>query len=256
LFLITLFTGVLQAQITLEETYNNSVSTAWIDGEGYKYFEMDAINNVCSVYNLDHTVYSTINLDVPDGQYLYNIKYVTNHTFDADDDLELCYIYYSYDVTNEYYTYTTKIINKDGSEILTIEGASYITILNVSEQDTDIKFLAYVYDYSVTPYTVQTKVYNLVDNGTSGMLLLKNDIGNAYPVPADSEIHLPVSLDSNNSGVVSVFSIQGQKMGSYKIGENDKSFRLNTQSFPSGTYIYQIAIDNRVINGNKFIVKH
>lgn len=256
LLLITLFANVLQAQITLEKTYNNSASTAWIDGEGYKYYEMDALNNQCLIYNLNHSLYATINLSVPSGQYLYDLKYITNHTFDTDDAIELCYTYYLYNEADEYYTYTTKIINQNGSTILTIDGASYVNIINVSEEESDLKFIAYVYDYSVTPYTIQTRIYDLTDNSTSSIAPINPIISSAYPVPANNEIHIPIALNNHNSGKINVFSIEGKKMGSYHISDDKKIYNLNTQSFLSGTYIYQTSADNRVINGSKFIVKH
>ncbi len=256
ILIITILTFTsIQAQIELEQVYNNSSSITLIDGEGYKYYEMDDLNNMCKVYNLDHTLYASIYLEVPDGQYLYDLKYVTNHTFDTDDGLELCYVYYSYDEVNLYYTYTTRIINDDGSEILMVEGALYATIVNVSEDNNNNKLLIYVYDYSAYPYFEETRIYNLSSN------LIISDVDNslplnAYPVPSNNKIHIPFSLDDNQKAEILIFDVKGQILKTHNISGDKKEFILNTQTFPTGLYLYQIISEGKIINKNKFIISH
>lgn len=92
--LILAAANITVAQLTLENTYRHSDSTGYIDGEGYKFYEMDSDNNQCLIYNLDHSLYETISLEIPDGQYLSDLKYVTNRLFDQDDGLEVCYTYH------------------------------------------------------------------------------------------------------------------------------------------------------------------
>src|SRR5210317_1798820 len=73
-----LFLGIfLQAQVTLEKTYNYSGTLTAIDSNEYKYFVMDVPMKQCRIYNEDHSLFKTINLTVPEGYFLYDIKFVS-----------------------------------------------------------------------------------------------------------------------------------------------------------------------------------
>ena len=106
-FLVTMMTS--NAQISLEKTYNASTGITQLAISGYKYFLMDVVNNQCRVYNMDHSLWKTINLSVPSGMYLYDIKFVSETLFNSDSKVELAYIYYYYDATLLFYTYFTKV---------------------------------------------------------------------------------------------------------------------------------------------------
>ncbi len=76
LFLIisSLFVSLLiNAQVTLENTYNTSATITRLENSGYKYYAMDVAASQCRLYNMNHSIYKTINLSVPGGQYLYDI---------------------------------------------------------------------------------------------------------------------------------------------------------------------------------------
>ncbi len=75
---------------------------------------MDDWANQCRIYNTDHSLWKTINLLVPPGQYLYDIKYVSEGLFTSDDALSLLYIYYEYDEINQYSTYTVAVVTENG----------------------------------------------------------------------------------------------------------------------------------------------
>ena len=245
------------AQMTLENTYDYSASTAYLDGEGYKFYEMDTDNNQCVIYNLDHTVYQTIDLDVPEGQYLYDLKYVTNHLFDDDDEVEVCYTYYEYFSSEEYSEYTTKVINADGSEIVSIPGASYATLMTVSEEG-DYKFVAYVYDYSVSSAVQETRVYNLPGQSTAAVGLNDN-VGEsrAYPNPADDQVTLTYDIPSRSANaVLKVFTTSGKKVAEMPLSTTAQKLNLNTSGIEAGTYIYRIEADGSQAASGKFVVNH
>lgn len=257
LIMITLFFTTAHAQMTLEHTYDYSVSTAYIDGEGYKFYEMDIDNNQCVIYNLDHTHYQTIDLDVPEGQYLYDLKYVTNHLFDDDDEIEVCYTYYEYFSSEEYTEYTTKVINAGGSEIVSIPGASYVTLMTVSEEG-DYNFVAYVYDYSVSTAVQETKVYSLSNQPTNVILHSGQVAGSkAYPNPAKDKVTISYEINSNvRDGVIKVFTTSGKKVAEMPLPASEQKITLNTSSINSGTYIYRIEADGSQAASGKFVVNH
>ena len=145
LFLFIALIATARGQITLENTYNASTNITELATSGFKYYLMDVENNQCRLYNNNHSLWKTINLTVPAGMYLYDIKLVSETLFNSDNMVELAYIYYSYDSTLLYYTYYTKVINENGQELLSIPGCSYLEVKSAGNAGT--KMLAYVYDY-------------------------------------------------------------------------------------------------------------
>jgi len=151
----------VNAQVTFEKKYNYSASIVKLETLGYKYFIMDVPNSQCQIYNLDHSLYKTINCNVPNSFYLADIKFISENVFDNDAGIELLCTYYKYIPTQSsyYYEYDSKIINDDGSTILTIDGARYNYINQTGEGV--FKLFSYCFDYSVFPETVWTNIYSL-----------------------------------------------------------------------------------------------
>src|SRR5690606_31307891 len=155
----TLLTINLFAQITLENTYNYSGTYTHLQHSGDKFFLMDIGQNQCRIYNTDHSLWKTINLNVPAGNYLYDIRYVSENLFTTDNALCLAYVYYYYDEINQYYTFTAKIILENGTELLSIPACQTFSIYTTDNGVTNL--LAYSYYYSLLLYTTTTRVYNL-----------------------------------------------------------------------------------------------
>ena len=146
------------AQISMEHSFPYSTTITKTTNSGYKYFAMDVVNNQCLIYDTDYSLWKTINLQIPAGHYLYDVKYVSDNLFDTDAGIELYYTYYFYDTTAFYYTYYSKIINEDGSVILDLPGCYYSEIIKGA---TGYILLAYIWDFSVYPSTLNTVVYSL-----------------------------------------------------------------------------------------------
>lgn len=89
------------AQISPEYTYNYSAAYTNLRYSGDKLFIMDVPENQCRIYNMDHSLWKTINLSVPANHYLYDIRYVSEGLFTDDERLSLAYIYYSYDTNTQ-----------------------------------------------------------------------------------------------------------------------------------------------------------
>ena len=51
----------VSGQLTLEQTYNYSVGVVKLETFGYKYFLMDVPNSQCRIYNMDHSLFKSIN---------------------------------------------------------------------------------------------------------------------------------------------------------------------------------------------------
>lgn len=82
LLLFLLSTGLSStAQVTLEKSYDHSLSVTKINQSEYKYFLMDVGSGQCRIYNLDHSLWKTINIALPANYYLFDINSLSVNLF-------------------------------------------------------------------------------------------------------------------------------------------------------------------------------
>lgn len=257
-FLITFLFSLNFAigQITLEETYDHSGTYTALANSGDKFFIMHVGAEQCRIYNIDHTPWKTIGLDVPTGQYLYDIRHVSENLFTLDNTVCLAYIYYLYDEVGQYYTFTGNIAKEDGTVLLTIPGCQYIYVHTLS--DGSAKMTAYSYDYSLTPYTIQTHVYSLPgqqtsfdveENGYNAKVL------NAFPNPAQSYATIPYDLPtSDKSGEIVLLNAEGKTIRTIAVDYNSESVTIETTQYPKGIYFYHLQAGNWKSPARKLVI--
>jgi hypothetical protein len=249
--------SALSAQINHENTYNHSGTYTQLSVSGNKFFVMDFGLNQCRIYNTDHSLWKTINLAVPSNHYLYDIRFVSENLFTTDNSLSLIYIYYNYNTTGQYYTYTARIIRENGTELLNIPGCQYVYVHSLPDLGT--KLVAYSFDYSTYPdYGIQTHVYSLPGQLPNSADL---DIGalismpDAYPNPAGSFITIPVSLPEGVSRCELIITdIRGQALKQLELNRETDQMLINTAHFPRGTYLYYLKTKGIRSEASKFIV--
>jgi hypothetical protein len=247
----------VNAQVTLEKTYNYSASIVKLETLGYKYFIMDVPGAQCRIYNLDHSLYKTINCTVPNNYYLADIKYISENLFDNDAGIELVYIYYKYNSAQQYYEYKSRIINEDGSDIQTIDGAQYIYV-NKTDDDT-YKLFAYCFDYSVFPEKVWTNIYALP--GTPIVSAYLNDnksdiLLNVFPNPATETVKVAYSLPDNvESGKLYLLDNSGRAVNEFVVDNHTNYLSLDVSQFNSGVYYYFIEYENRRTSSKKLVIQ-
>jgi hypothetical protein len=248
------FIPIVKAQITLENNYPASATVTELALSGYKYYLMDVTNNQCRLFNMDHSIWKTINLEVPSGMYLYDIRGVSETLFNIDSKVELAYIYYSYDTTLLYYTYYTKIVNEDGVDVLSIPGCAYIDFKTSGSNGT--KLLAYVYDYSIIMWTVNTLIYSLPGNLPTGEIYLETENNHtlAYPNPAHSILTIPYHLPiGTESGQLQILNTSGQIQKTLRLSPNFHELLIPMNDLSGGGYIYQVKTSRGVVSSGSFI---
>jgi hypothetical protein len=201
-------------------------------------------------------LWKTISLPVPANQYLYDVKYVSENLFFTGNQVALAYTYYSYDEVNQYYTYTTRLIREDGNELLLIPGCGYIQLIEMPDIGT--KMLAYVYDYSVFPYTVQTLVYNLPGSlSTSNNLLtpMQQSAGEVFPNPAGEFATISYSLPAHIRGSLVITDSGGSVLRNLPLNPEEKAIRIATSTMPAGIYSFTVISGNHRWSSGKFVVK-
>jgi len=256
-FFLALFMA-LTAQVTLDKRYEYSTTIVKLETLGYKYYLMDVPSSQCRIYNLDHSLYKTINCSVPSGFYLADIKYISENLFDNDPEIEMLYSYYKYVETSSsyYYIYGSRIINDNGSNIITLDGSQY-NYINKTEDDT-YKLFSYCFDYSVFPEKVWTNIYSLP--GTPVVLILDNNAPeismDAFPNPASQSVKVAYNLPGNiDSGTLHLFDNSGRQIEQFIIDNHTDHLALNVTSFKSGIYHYFIEYGNTKTASKKLVIR-
>ena len=263
IFLMAGMTVLAQTSLNTipEHTYTVSTSICNLEKSGDKYFSMDVANMQCKIYNTDHSIFRTINLAVPTDYYLYNIQYVSEHTFNQDDLIEFVYIYSKYNPTETsyYYTYETRVINESGVELLKVAGAGHTEIIDTESEGR--KFLVYVYDFFQIPATTQTQVYALPDTVKpeplkSGPVHKRYRLGNPWPNPSSGLVNIPVKLPPDaEAGELILYNIHGQEVMRHPVDGDEELIILPGGILIPGTYLYKLDSGKGPSQGKKITIK-
>lgn len=261
LILCTIFSLVVTnvcAQVNLDKTYDFSAASIKLETAGYKYFLMDVPNSQCRLYNLDHSLYKTINCNVPADFYLSDIKFISENLFDDDEGIELLYTYYKYEPVEDsyYYVYNSEIINEDGSRIRFIEGGRFNYIYETGEEI--YKLFSYCFDYSVFPETVWTHIFNLPEHeviNTFANYSIQEPYLNAYPNPASYKIKVEYSLPENfDIGRLHLFDNNGKAIQQFEIDGHSDHLSLDISQYGNGIYYYFIEYGGTKTPSKKLVV--
>lgn len=250
--------GILMAQPQLENTYSESASICELESTGEVYYTMDVVTKQCHIYHMDHSLYKSISIPTPEGYYLSDIQYVSEKLFNGDDLVELVYSYTKYVPTTNsyYYTYETRLINENGSVLLTVPGAGYTEVIETADHGK--KFLVYEYDYSVIPYRTYTHVYGLPEASTKSVSRMEPVIGlgEAFPNPAGDRVNIPVQLPSDiQSATLEIVEVNGQRVMSQVVHRSASSLALPTNQLAPGTYLYYVEAGRIRSSSKKLVIK-
>jgi hypothetical protein len=257
--LIVLTITSLFAQVTLQKTYDYSAAVVKLETLGYKYYIMDVPNSQCRIYNMDHSIFKTINCAVPGGYYLSDIKYISENLFNTDSKIELAYTYYQYVATTSsyYYNYGSKVVNESGTNLITIDGAQYIYAIQTG--NTSYQFFAYCFDYAVYPEKVWTNIYSLPGTLVTATNIFGGQSAvsmNAYPNPATDIIKLDYDLPANvKSASLNVVNSNGRTVKNFMIDRHSDHLALSIGELSAGVYYYYIEYDNMHTLSKKMVVK-
>lgn len=249
--------SMLNAQVTLEKKYDYSTSVVEFETLGFKYYLMDVPTGQCRIYNLDNSLFKTINCNVPAGFYLYDIKFLSENLFDSDAGIELLCTFYKYNETLQYYEYDSKIINEDGSQVVFIDGALY-NYINKTGENT-YKLFSYCYNFSVLPEKVWTNIYSLP--GTQVVnAFMENENSEfslkAFPNPTSGQLKVAYSFPPEiREGMLFLFDNNGKQVQRFNIDNHTDHLLLNVSDYKSGVYHYFVEYGNKRSPSQKLVVR-
>ncbi len=255
LSLILIFsTYMANAQITLENSYAYSTSVSEVNDEDYFFYLMDVALSQCRIYTKNHELQKTIDLSIPEGYYLSDIKFVGKGIFNSDDLIELLYIYEKYVSTDagSYYQYGLSVVNEDGTTLLLLPNGGWAEVKNVANEN---KLLAYLYTYNPEGYyMVMTNVYTLEGSATmNSFSAIEQSL--AYPNPTSEYISIETSqFPDLKEGEFILFNASGTKVYSAEI-QGNQIFTMPVNQFPSGSYFYSIRNGKKLLGTNKIIIR-
>jgi hypothetical protein len=248
------------AQLTLSKSFDFSANITKINTSDYKYYLMDVPTSQCRIYNPDFSLYQAINLAIPAGEWLYDVRFVSEDLFNDDTKLEMLYTFYKWVVTDQitgdgYYVYHSRVVNEDGLVLLDVPGALYSY---VKETGTDeFSLFLYVYDYSLNPYSIKTNIYrlpgklNYIDDLKKGGYSLQ-----CYPNPNQDiltiDFSLPYGLESSD---LQIIDSKGKKILTYHLTGNSGKFQLPGEDLIPGLYYFILENNGQRSEVEKVVVQ-
>jgi hypothetical protein len=263
--LICLFPGIiafmsLGAQLSLTHSFNFSANITKINESEYKYYLMDVSTSQCRIYNPDFSLYKAITLAVPGGEWLYDIRFVSENLFNSDSKLEMLYTFYKWVITDQntgdgYYEYHSMVVNEEGTILLDAPGAlySYVKETGIGEYS----LFLYVYDFSLNPESIKTNIYRLP--GTVNEiydLQKKNYTLHCYPNPNPDVLTIDFSLPEDMTGAdLHIIDGTGHSIDKYRVNGNSGKFQLRTVTYMPGLYYYFLEHEGRRSEVKKIVIQ-
>jgi hypothetical protein len=261
-FLISLFSGILHSQITLENSYNapsqnSSIGVINLSIDGYKYLITDTKNATIRIYNINHSVWKTITIQVPATYSLFSIGQLSQGLFNNDPLIEFYYTYWRYTSSPFQVYYGARVENELNNSLITIADCPSIYPAKVGSSSW--KLIAQI-DSSGKSSAKNFNVYNLVGSLPIITGLNEGDPQNLtssfYPNPFSEKVVIDYTLPSGiTNGEIILFDLNGAELRRYSVDNSFSNIELNNGDLPSGTYLYTINAGGNSTTKKMIIIK-
>ena len=270
----TSFAQITQDQIIVVE---DAIASGFINLEnsGQKYFSLDRASLLLKIYNENHSIYKSIQLDENemglteftkrDGFYPFAIS---ENLFDTDSKIEFLVNIHAYTSDYSEEILNTYIINEDGTVIF--ERINQIIVNGndetqfpewISNTTGGAKMILRAYNENENDSLIIYNSPGIVPcyscDGTSKVHNINNtesDLSN-YPNPAKEYTIIEYEIpNGENEADIQIYNINGQLINSYKVDRTFDNLRISTEELSNGTYIYNIKTKSGISNGKKLIV--
>lgn len=257
------------AQITYETSYSAQPLMLYFNHMSPKWMTRATAGNAIYLYNLNHSLYTTIN--IPSQPANFAVAYITEDLFDTDST-NLEYLIASVNTQSNF----VKIYRQDGTLLFQRDSAwmtcsAILTNIdyrsNIVPTDSGTKMFVGIY----TPYYNHSEVYSLpgvlpcpslcgsvAPGGSSPLQIeeaVQKNFNNPYPNPSSSQIRLPYQLpQGETSGEIVFYDLTGSEVKRYKVDTTFSELILTTSDLVAGSYYYQLQTPHSKSEGKKLIV--
>lgn len=240
LFVGVLFTNKLNAQMTLEHTFEGEVYPTMF-GEYYFSYEEPGDDSYVTVkiYNPDYSFNKEVTLYPLEGcskiylVWVYAPDLVMAESIMVINDSEFAAGYCMYDSNGN-------IIKNWGSD----SNVDIDIALNYQYQN---KIICNI--YNGTTCEDYTEIYS-IDGYDLNEKVMPTSFGHAYPNPARNTISLPYNLNKGEQAEMLIYDVNGKMIEKKTIDSTFDKILLNVESYTPGIYFYSV-------NGvsHKFVVR-
>jgi hypothetical protein len=266
-----------KGQIALENTYaipnttkKSGLSLIKLDVSGQKYCLYDIQSKKITLYNLNHSVFKTINF-VPLTKYRTSntdsttqIAYISENLFNNDNLVEL--VTFDGDWSSQVSggsLSSMNIFNEVGSVLFS--GDSLMPCRLGDATNYGVENGEFIYNttagtkmilYSYKNNTPAQRVYSLPGVLVTSIKKNNENYNNAlpFPNPTNNSITLPYKLDSGKEGKLVINDINGKILFEYKIDTTFDNVLIDTNTMTAGNYFYSIFSSDKKVSTGKFIV--
>lgn len=261
-----LLSGItVNAQISLEHSYHvpqsegeRDLQVINLEISGYKYALIDKGANQVRLYNLNHSVWKTININMPSGYTSWYPAYIAEKLVNSDNNVEVFIDFGG----NPNAAGKVQLINESGNVLTTIDSAS------IGGEISEVQTVGNgVYKLVLKCGKDKWCVYNLPGTipcdkcgnglglGKPGKGITSGTISNPVPNPSNSQTSVEYTLPIGaTSGVIDVYNMNGQKVKSYTVDNTFNSLLIDNKELNSGTYYYYLTANGERSETKKMIV--
>ncbi len=271
---------VARGQISLENTYTltntpqkSGLSIIRLDVSGDKYFLYNIDAKQIKLYNLNHSLFKTINIPAlpkyrPNNtDSIVSISYISENLFNTDNLIEYVSFDGGYHLDISPLSYgSMRVFNENGVVIFNGDSlmptfkrdATYYGYESESKHDfiynttAGTKMILYSYKNNVD----QQRVYSLPGQLTTRISTPNKDVHTTlpYPNPTKNSIVLPYKLDNGKEGKLVITDLNGKILVEYTIDNTFDNVLIDTNTMTAGSYFYSIYASDKKVSTGKFIV--
>lgn len=268
------FSMNVMAQITLEHDYDKASTIATgspavqdqlmlinFEVSGERYVNINRHDKIINIYNLNHTLISTISLaslPLTNTGTLGDFLYFSEQLFNTDSKME--FMYCVPQDSSSFQLYKTIIYNEDEQLLFSQYGYPAIRP-NYSQQQYPIYNTSQGTKLILSYTNGHAKVFSLPGTLSADIAKANNDllsqssISNPYPNPSISTTQIDYDLPKGiNQGEIVFYNLQGKEVKRFKVDKTFNTLLISTSDLAAGTYYYQLQTTTQNSEGKKMVV--
>lgn len=220
------------------------------------YLTLDSPNNQISIFNSDHSLYTTISLTFPTDYELGSLHFASDKLFNSDSKIEiLIAANYTGSENCSYCREKMLLFNEDGGDNI-FDFGKRMKANVFKDIDNNYKLMTYSeYDQNDDDDTGNNDLLYYDIYSLSGTLSIAQEdyLLNAqrifsFPNPSSTKINITNPLENYENEKIEVYDMNGRKVLEKEIIGNGENIELDISNLSQGVYNYKIRN-----YGNKFI---